>query len=422
MAQVFDVVVVGSGGGGLSAAITAAKRGLEVLLIEKTEYFGGATALSGGGTWIPANSLARNQGIEDSIDDARTYVEKVVGETLRKDVLDAFLENAPAMLDYMLAETEVNFYVAPFSPDYHPDEPGASQDGRLLSPTAFDGRKLGQYFDKLRPPLAEFNAPGGMMIDLSDMEHVLDPTKSFKSAWHVTKMVAGAAKDRLSGYSRGTRLAMGNALAGRLLRSALDAGVTLWNETGMIGFDKDENGRIVGVHVERNGQKMTIGTRRGAVLASGGFSQNPEMRKQHIPYAEHHISLMPPGNTGDGIRAAMDAGAAMDEGNIQNAAWTVISLVATSVPRSAQARLHHRQQAGKAVRRRGIAELCRNDAPRWRCPGTFAVRCGGNQEIRPWRCLAPRPAPGPAEENGLYHRSAHCARTGRKDRLRSRRA
>ena len=326
MAQVFDVVVVGSGGGGLSAAITAAKRGLEVLLIEKTEYFGGATALSGGGTWIPANSLARNQGIEDSIDDARTYVEKVVGETLRKDVLDAFLENAPAMLDYMLAETEVNFYVAPFSPDYHPDEPGASQDGRLLSPTAFDGRKLGQYFDKLRPPLAEFNAPGGMMIDLSDMEHVLDPTKSFKSAWHVTKMVAGAAKDRLSGYSRGTRLAMGNALAGRLLRSALDAGVTLWNETGMIGFDKDENGRIVGVHVERNGQKMTIGTRRGAVLASGGFSQNPEMRKQHIPYAEHHISLMPPGNTGDGIRAAMDAGAAMDEGNIQNAAWTVISL------------------------------------------------------------------------------------------------
>ena len=119
---------------------------------------------------------------------------------MRKDVLDAFLENAPAMLDYMLAETEVDFYVAQFSPDYHPDEPGASQDGRLLSPTAFDGRKLGEYFGKLRPPLAEFNAPGGMMIDLPDMEHVLDPTKSFKSAWHVTRMVASAAKDRLLGY------------------------------------------------------------------------------------------------------------------------------------------------------------------------------------------------------------------------------
>ncbi len=79
MAKGYDVVVVGSGGAGLSAAITTAKRGLKVLLIEKTEYFGGATALSGGGTWVPANSLARNQGIEDSIDEARIYVEKVVG-------------------------------------------------------------------------------------------------------------------------------------------------------------------------------------------------------------------------------------------------------------------------------------------------------------------------------------------------------
>lgn len=322
----FDVVVVGSGGGGLSAAITAAKRGLKVLVIEKTEYFGGATAMSGGGTWIPANALARAQGIADSKEDARAYIRKVVGERVREDVLDAYLDGAPAMLDFLHAETEVRFWVAPFAPDYHPDEPGAALDGRMLSPVAYDGRQLGEWFGKLRPPLAEFNAPGGMMIDLPDMPHVLAPTSSLKSMVHVAKMVARTARDRLAGRGRGTRLTMGNALAGRLLRSALDAGVTLWSDTGMTALEKDANGRVDKVVAEREGKTVTIGARRGIVLAAGGFSQNAQMRQQHIPYAEHHISLMPPGNTGDGIAAALAVGAAMDEGNTQNAAWTVISL------------------------------------------------------------------------------------------------
>src|SRR3546814_13409438 len=98
----------------------------------------------------------------------------------------------------------------------------------------------------------------------------------------------------------------------------------LWNETPMLGFERDESGRIGAVQVEREGKSLTIKIRRGAVLATGGFSQNPEMRKQHIPYAEHHISLMPPGNKGDGIRAALEVGAELDEGSKQTVAWTVI--------------------------------------------------------------------------------------------------
>lgn len=325
MGTQWDVVVIGSGGAGLAAAIVAAKRGLKVLVVEKTEYFGGATAMSGGGTWIPVNSLAREQGIADSIADARAYVEKVVGPKLRRDVLDAFLDAAPAMLDFMRANTEVDFTVAPFAPDYHPDEPGAAMDGRMLSPTEYDGKRLGGWFAALRPPLPEFNAPWGMMIDLPDMQHVLAPLGSIKSALHVTRMAVRTAIDRISGHGRGTRLTMGNALAARLLRSALDAGVTLWRETPMLRLTR-ENGRISAVEVERDGKPLTLRVRRGVVLAAGGFSQNPEMRAQHIPYAEHHISLMPPGNTGDGLRAAVAVGAAMDSGNTQNAAWTVISL------------------------------------------------------------------------------------------------
>ena len=320
-----DVVIIGSGGAGLAAAIVAAKRGLQVLVVEKTEYFGGATAMSGGGTWVPNNSLARAQGIADSVDEARIYVKKVVGDNLRVDVLDAFLEAAPAMLDFLHAETEVEFSVAPFAPDYHPDEPGAAQDGRMLSPVAYDGTKLGKWFGKLRPPLPEFNAPAGMMIDLPDMQHVLAPTSSVKSAMHVAGMVGGVVRDRLRGFPRGTRLTMGNALAARLLRSAIDAGVELWENTPMTGLIR-EGGRITAVELQREGKPVRVDVRRGAVIASGGFSQNPEMRAKHIPFADQHISLMPPGNTGDGLRAATAIGAAMDSGNSQNAAWTVISL------------------------------------------------------------------------------------------------
>jgi succinate dehydrogenase/fumarate reductase flavoprotein subunit len=319
-----DVVVVGSGGAGLSAAVVAAKRGCRVLVVEKTEYFGGATAMSGGGTWIPCNSLAAHQGLGDSLEGARGYIEKVVGPDVRADVLRAFLEKAPAMLDFMLANTEVRFAVAPFSPDYHPALEGASLEGRMLSPCAYDGRKLGAYFSKLRPPLAEFNAPAGMMLDLADMPHVLNPFGSLESFVHVLRMVLRAARDRLS-YPRGTHLTMGNALAARLLRSALDAGVELWNNAPMKRLVR-ENGRISAIEIEKDRETIRVEVRRGIVLASGGFSANPEMRARYIPFSQHHISLMPSGNTGDGLRAAQEVGAGLDEGNKHNAAWTVISM------------------------------------------------------------------------------------------------
>ncbi|WP_312842096.1 FAD-dependent oxidoreductase [Stutzerimonas nitrititolerans] len=320
-----DVVVVGSGGSGMTAAIVAATQGLDVLLVEKTGLFGGTTALSGGGIWVPCNTQAAEAGLKDDPEQAFAYVQEVVGPTLRTDLLRAFLDAAPRMVDYLHARTSVRFAVQRGFADWHPQAKGFSADGRLLCPVEYDGRELGEYFDQLRPPLTEFNAPGGMMFGIGDMPHIAKVTTSFTSFKHIAKLAVRFGVDRLS-YSRGTRLTMGNAMAARLLRSAIDAGVELWKDTPMRSLIH-EHGAIKGVVVERDGKPVEIRTRRGVVLATGGFSANPDMRKQYIPFAEHHVSLVPEGNTGDGLQQARDAGGRFDGENLSNAGWVVVSLL-----------------------------------------------------------------------------------------------
>lgn len=320
-----DVVVVGSGGAGLTAATVAALRGLRVVLVEKTAWFGGTTALSGGGIWVPGNALATRAGLAEAPGDAARYAREVVGPTLRGDLLDAFLAAAPRMVDCLQARTAVRFVLQRGFPDWHPGAGGFSPEGRLLVPQEYDGRELGRHFALLRPPLAEFNAPGGMMIGLGDMAHAANAAASLKSFLHMARLGARHAADRLR-WPRGTRLTMGNALAARLLRSALDAGVTLWREAPMQRL-LFEHGRAAGVVVRRNGAEATLRVCRGVVLASGGFSANEAMRRRHIPFADEHVSLVPEGNTGDGLAAAMAAGAGFDGGNLSNAGWVVVSVL-----------------------------------------------------------------------------------------------
>jgi succinate dehydrogenase/fumarate reductase flavoprotein subunit len=325
VSETFDVVVAGSGGAGLASATTAALHGLKVLVVEKSEYFGGATAMSGGGVWVADNHLLQQAGLRDSRALARRYLELCVGDYLRHDLLDVFLDESPEMLKYFERNTRLQFDLQRGMPDYKPDLEGANFEGRMLNPVEFDGRELGDYFAQLRPPLAEFNAPGGMMIGMADAPHMLNATKSLQSFCHVVKMLARFARDRLS-YPRGTRLTMGNALVARLLRSALDAGVTLWNRAPATQL-LHQNGRVIGLEVRRDGKTIGIGARCGVVLASGGFSASTEMRKKHIPFAEQHISLLPDTHVGDGLTIATALGAVMEAKNASNAVWTVISKV-----------------------------------------------------------------------------------------------
>jgi succinate dehydrogenase/fumarate reductase flavoprotein subunit len=316
----WDVIIVGSGASGLTAAIRAAHAQLKVLVLEKADHFGGTTAISGGGIWIPNNPQAAAAGIVDPPEVVRRYVLDVIGKTARPELIDAYLVTGPAMVRWLAENTHIEFLLTPESSDWYPEVPGASRFGRLLSPREYDGKKLREYFAQLRPAREEFNAPGGFMIDLFDLPY-LAGMPSLKSLSHLGKLGIRFAFDKLRGYPRGTRLTMGNALAARLLRSALDAGVTLRRQVAVDGLMRD-GGRVSAIVA---GRTEELSARRGVVLASGGFSANEELRKNYMPYPDQHVSLMPDENTGDGINVALAAGASLDGKSLLNGVWAVVS-------------------------------------------------------------------------------------------------
>lgn len=324
MSTEWDAIIVGSGAAGLTAAVTAARKGLKVLVVEKTEVFGGTTAISGGGIWIPGNHLQIAAGIPEPAGAARNYVATLVGDDLRGEVLDAYLQAGPEMVRFLEDRTEVRFALADHAPDWHPEIAGASKAGRLLAPLEYRAQKLDGYFEELRAPRAEFNAPGGFMIDLPDLVHIDRAKSSIKSAAYMGRLVIRFLWDKLRGRKRGSRLTMGNALAARLLRSAHDAGVTLWRNTPVTGLIGGPEG-ITGLRVEHEGRAETLIARKGVVLASGGFSANEQLRRAYMPYPDQHISIMAGCNTGDGMNMGLEAGGTVDGANVANGVWSVVS-------------------------------------------------------------------------------------------------
>jgi succinate dehydrogenase/fumarate reductase flavoprotein subunit len=320
-----DVLIAGSGAAGFAAALTARLAGLDVLMVEKEPLFGGTTAYSAGVIWIPANSLQRAAGIADSREAALTYLTHHVGNRLDRAKAEAFLDNAPAMVDLFQREGLVSYGLAPTWADYHPDEPGASQGGRSLVPDEYDGRKLGPWFEKLRPALRTMTPLGGMMVGRNDLPHVFQMTRSAKSALHVAGMVARHARDRLT-HARGTRLVNGNALIARLAVNAFARAIPLWLSAPIIELTR-EDARVTGAVIERDGRRVHVTARRGVVLACGGFPAAGEEKQRVYAHVSKQASLPPPGNTGDGLRLAQSVGGVFHGEVHQPAAWTPVSLV-----------------------------------------------------------------------------------------------
>jgi len=318
----YDVIVVGSGAAGMMAAITSAEKGLSVLVLEKTPYIGGTTAISGGTIWIPLNQLMETVDLTDSREDVREYLQEAMGGMELTEEIDGFLENGPKMLEFLLTHTSVRFNARNNAPDYYPDKKGWMPGGRALDPVPFDGRKLGSLFSQLRPPLKSFTALGGMMVNRTDINHLMRIGKSISSTWYSLKILARYVLDRLQ-FERGTRLVLGNALAGGLFYSAASMGVEFLRNSRVSDLI-ESNGRVIGVQLKGKGGETKLFADSGVVLATGGFGGNVELRKRFISN-KRHLSMAPEGNTGDGMRMARGLKAICPADNFENAFFTPVS-------------------------------------------------------------------------------------------------
>jgi len=322
-----DVLIVGSGVGGMATAIVSNHLGLDVIVCEKANVYGGTTAISGGVVWIPRNDQARAKGVSDGPGDAWRYLKAVSGARLDDRKATTYVDEAASVLDWFAKNTSVHFTLNMGWADYQPDLPGGLT-GRSLMPDPFDGRKLGSRFDSLRAPLASMTIFGGMMIGRADLPHFLNMTRSPKSFWHVTKLIAGYALDRLS-YRRGTRLSNGNALAARLAHTLFERNIPLWLGSPALELIFEGN-RVAGAVIDRNGVRTRVMARRGVVLATGGFPANESLQKAlygHVAGGRNHQTLAPRENNGDGIRLGQSAGARFETDVSHAAAWTPMSLV-----------------------------------------------------------------------------------------------
>jgi succinate dehydrogenase/fumarate reductase flavoprotein subunit len=322
-----DALVVGSGAAGMSAAVTAGHRGLNVLIVEKEPRFGGTTARSGGWLWIPGTSLARGWGIVESPDQARTYLRHEAGNSFDAARVDAFLTAGPEAVDFFTSKTAVRFDMPLTFPDYHAEAPGGAQGGRSMVTRPFDGHELGEHIKDLGSPLPELTVFGMMLGSGNEIIHFMRATKSLTSALYVATRLSKHAVDVMR-HGRGMNLTNGNALAGRLAKSAFDLKIPLWLSSPVRELIV-EDGTVRGAMVERDGKRVRVNARRGVILACGGFPHDVARRQKmfpHAPTGNEHFSPGPTGNTGDGLRLAEAAGGRVEDSLPNAAAWVPVSI------------------------------------------------------------------------------------------------
>ncbi len=297
----FDVVVAGSGGAGLTAAILAHDHGARVAVLERSDKIGGTTAVSGGVLWVPLNDHMGGLEAADSHDEALAYCKRLSMGTSPADMIETFVDTAHMMVRYLEEHTPLRFSVWT-TPDYYADIEGGKAVGRALEPALFSKRELGEWASHLR------GAPILMLpLTLEEMlkkYNLLGGMRNFPS-----ELISQRLRDGITGC--------GNALSGGLLKACLDRGIVMLLETRALELVLD-GGAVSGVRAERDGRDFTLGARGGVVLATGGFEWNDELKGKFLMGPLSHPNS-PPFNTGDGLIMAMEAGASL--GNMPGAWW-----------------------------------------------------------------------------------------------------
>ena len=314
-----DFLVVGSGAGGMSAALAAHDAGLDTLVVEKGKTFGGSTALSGGGIWIPNNPTLRRKGVVDSRESVLRYLSAITAGVVPSARVEAFVDHGEPLMELLGRSRWMKFFWVKGYSDYHPELPGGRPQGRTIECIPFNTRKLGHDERYQRPN--SMRGPLGLWVTSKDY-HDLAMVKrtwagrkaSLVAAWRVASNII-ARRHMATG---------GRALAARLRMALKDADIPLWLKTPMTELVVDDTGTVAGIVAERDGRTVRIGARAGVLLATGGFDHNQTMRDEFLPASGRaDVSAGARQLTGDGIRVGRNLGAALD---LMDDAWWMPSV------------------------------------------------------------------------------------------------
>lgn len=303
----FDVLVVGSGAAGLTAALTAQLKGLSTIVLEKTDTYGGSSALSNGAIWVPNNHYLQEVGVVDSPEEALAYLNATVGNRVSSELKESYIKRGPEMLRFLHDKTNhMRFEYTLGYPDYYPEKPGGMLNGRSIEPLKFDLRKLGKLNKTLRRSSL---AKNGLVMNSYEFHKVnmIKRTKNGKKT--LLKLILQLIKAKLTGSRY---VALGEALIARLRLSLHEAGGDVWLSMKFKDYVM-ENGKIAGLIVERSGTTLHIEAKRGVILASGGFSHNRILREKYLP-SPTSVSWTSAavGQTGDILEASIQIGAKLD--------------------------------------------------------------------------------------------------------------
>lgn len=309
----YDVVVVGSGAAGMTAALTAQRHGLRAVVVEKAAHFGGSTARSGGGVWIPGNEVLRTDGVSDTPEAARTYLHAIVGDVVPSERIDTYLDRGPEALSFLLANSPLRLRWVPDYSDYYPEAPGGRVGGRSVEPRPFNLKRLGAHRAHLEPDYGK--SPLNVTVTQADFRWATLMMRTPRGGLRVLRI---GLRWLWSMLLRKDLAVRGQAFAGALRVGLLDAGVPVLLDTPLDDLVVEDDA-VTGVVVTSDGQQRTLRARHGVVLASGGFEHNAAMRQQYqrAPIgADWTVGAA--ANTGDGILAGERVGAALE---LMDDAW-----------------------------------------------------------------------------------------------------